>query len=221
MNELEDMIRAIEADLEYSRHEIGKASIDPKVMEAIRSVPRDKFVTPEHKDHAYDNRPLPIGHGQTISQPYIVALMTDLLQSKESDVILDIGTGSGYQAAILSRLVKQVYGIEIVDKLASQAAARLRRLGHTNVQIRSADGYYGWPEHAPFDGIIVAAASPVIPPPLIEQLKPGGRLVIPLGQPLVSQTLVVLEKGKDGINQTRNIVGVVFVPLTGGPTSES
>ncbi len=159
MNELEGMIRAIEADIEYSRHEIGKAVIGPRVIEAIRSVPRDEFIARDHKNHVYDNRPLPIGHGQTISQPYIVALMIDLLQSKETDVVLDIGTGSGYQAAILSRLVKQVYGIEIADKLACRASARLRRLEHCNVEIRASDDYYGWPEHAPFEGIIVAAAS--------------------------------------------------------------
>ena len=164
---------------------------------------------------AYYNGPLPIGHGQTISQPYIVALMTDLLETTADDVVLEVGTGSGYQAAVLSRLVRQVYSLEIVQALSERAADVLARLGYGNVECRAGDGYHGWPEHAPFDGILVTAATPVIPPPLVAQLKPGGRLVVPVGQPYSSQELMVLEKLAGGKTTVRDILAVVFVPLTG------
>lgn len=208
------MLRDIEREVEYTRHLIGKDAFDPRVMDAFRQVPRHEFVPESLRDRAYDNGPLPIGEGQTISQPYIVALMTDLLVPEPGDIILEVGTGSGYQAAILSRLVKQVYSIEIVDALAAEARERLQRLGYGNVEVRSADGYHGWIEHAPFDGIVVTAAAPAIPEPLIEQLKPGGRLVIPLGLPYDYQELMLVEKLPDQRVETRSILGVAFVPLT-------
>lgn len=208
------MLRDIEREVEYTRHLIGKDAFDARVMEAFRQVPRHEFVPETLRDRAYDNGPLPIGEGQTISQPYIVALMTDLLVPEPGDIILEVGTGSGYQAAILSRLVRQVYSIEIVDVLAAEARDRLQRLGYGNVEVRAADGYHGWIEHAPFDGIIVTAAAAVIPEPLIEQLKPGGRLVIPLGQPYDYQELMLVEKLPDQRVETRSILGVAFVPLT-------
>ncbi len=161
------------------------------------------------------NRPLPIGHGQTISQPYIVALMTELLAPKAGDVVLEVGTGSGYQAAVLAELGARVYTIEIVPPLANSAALRLEQLGYSNVEVRLGDGYYGWPEHAPFDGIIVTAAANAIPPPLIEQLKPGGRMLIPVGAPFSAQELIVLVKDTKGKVSTRSVLPVAFVPLTG------
>ena len=208
------MLRDIERGVEYTRHLIGKDAFDARVMAAFTEVPRHEFVPEDLQARAYDDGPLPIGEGQTISQPYIVALMTDLLDAEPDDVILEVGTGSGYQAAILSRLVKQVYSIEVIDALATEARARLRRLGYDNVEVRSADGYAGWPEHAPFDGIIVTAAAPSVPEPLIEQLKPGGRLVIPVGRPYGSQELMLLEKMPDGETQSRHVLDVAFVPLT-------
>ena len=209
------MLRDIEMEVEYTRNMIGKAVLDSRVMAAMKAVPRHEFVPPEGQDQAYYNGPLPIGYGQTISQPYIVALMTDLLEPEADHVVLEVGTGSGYQAAILSRLVKQVYSLEIVEPLAQRAAKALQRLGYDNVECRAGDGYNGWPEHAPFDGIMVTAAAPTIPPPLIEQLKPGGRLVLPLGLPHYNQELMVVEKHTSGETTVRDVLGVVFVPLTG------
>jgi protein-L-isoaspartate(D-aspartate) O-methyltransferase len=165
---------------------------------------------------AYENRPLPIGYGQTISQPYIVALMTDLLDVRDDDVVLEIGTGSGYQAAVLAAVVKHVYTVEIIPELAQQATARLKRLRYDNVTTRAADGYYGWEEHAPFAGIIVTAAANHVPPPLIKQLKPGGRMIIPVGNPFSTQQLVVVEKSPSGAISTRKVLPVRFVPVTGG-----
>ena len=158
---------------------------------------------------------MPIGYGQTISQPYIVALMTDLLNPEPGHVILEVGTGSGYQAAILSLLVKQVYSTDIVEPLATEARERLQRLGYANVEVRAGDGYHGWVEHAPFDGIVVTAAAPSIPGPLIDQLRPGGRLVIPVGLPYQFQELMLVEKSEDNKVHTKDILGVAFVPLTG------
>ena len=168
----------------------GRQSLDPRVLDAIASVPREAFVPPEEEPYAYANMPLPIGHGQTISQPFIVAVMTDLLQPGAEHIVLEVGTGSGYQAAVLGKLVKQVYSIEVVAALAEQARARLARLGCTNVEVRHGDGYDGWPEHAPFDGIIVTAAAPFVPPPLIQQLKNGGRMVIPVDEGIEGQDLL-------------------------------
>lgn len=196
--------------------ELGGEAFDPRVLEAMSRVPRHEFVKEALKSAAYQNRPLPIGSGQTISQPFIVALMTDLLQLKNDHRVLEIGTGSGYQAAILAELTPHVYTIEIIPALARESAERLKRLGYSRVATRLADGYDGWPEHAPFDAIIVTAAPTRIPPPLLDQLKPGGRLVIPVGSPFLTQYLLLITKHPDGRLSTREILPVAFVPLTGG-----
>lgn len=209
------MLKDIEAEARYTRDLIGKDALDARVMQAMAAVPRHLFVPDESRAVAYHNGPLPIGCGQTISQPYIVALMTDLLDPHPGDIMLEIGTGSGYQAAVLAQLVKHVYSIEVIPALATEAAQRLQRLGVRNVDVRQGDGYHGWPEHAPFDGIVVTAAAPHIPPPLIEQLKPGARLVIPVGPPHAYQELIVVEKDAQGVVSTRTVLGVAFVPLTG------
>jgi protein-L-isoaspartate(D-aspartate) O-methyltransferase len=182
------------------------------VREAMAKVPRHLFVPEGLQPYAYDNHPLPIGYGQTISQPYIVALMTDLLALRKGDRVLEIGTGSGYQAAVLSELVQSVHTIEIVAPLAAQARERLARLGYRNVEVRTGDGYKGWPEQAPFDAIMVTAGADETPPALIEQLKPGGRLVIPLG-PSSTMRLTLIEKGPDGRTRSREIIPVRFVPF--------
>ena len=213
--QIEEMLRTIEAESRFTKGFTGKSALRPEVMEAMGRVPREKFV-PEHlKPMAYENHPLPIGKNQTISQPFIVALMIDLLNPGPNDVILEVGAGSGYQAAILSLLVKQVYALEIIASLAGVASARLQKLGYDNVEVRQGDGHGGWPEHAPFDGIIVAATAPHVPPALQEQLKPGGRIVIPIGYPNMPQELLVLEKDECGKFTTHNILSVIFVPLTG------
>jgi len=187
----------------------------PAVLEALGGVPRHEFVPPEQRGNAYDNRPLPIGYGQTISQPYIVALMTDLVQPDAGDVVLEVGTGSGYQAAVLAGLVDHVYSIEIVPELAAQAKERLERLEYGNVTTRLGDGYYGWEEHAPFDAIAVTAAPSHVPPPLIRQLARGGRMVIPVGGRFMTQQLLLIEKTADDEVVTRQVASVRFVPLTG------
>lgn len=210
------MIREIEGDVQRTRERIGKTALDPRVMEALGRVPRHEFVPEDQKPHAYENRPLSIGYGQTISQPYIVALMTDLLNLHRDAVVLEVGTGSAYQAAVLAGLVARVYTIEIVQGLYESARDRLVRLGFDNVEVRYGDGYYGWKEHGPFDGILVTAASSHIPPPLLDQLKPGGRMVIPVGGPFLVQQLMLVEKGAGGEIRTRQILPVAFVPLTGG-----
>lgn len=215
MTQLSRLLRAIEAEVVLTRECIGKEQLRPKVMDAMATVPRDEFVPAESRAYAFDNGPLPIGRGQTISQPYIVALMTDLLEPEPGDTILEIGTGSGYQAAVLSLLARQVYSAEIIPELAVEAGERLSRLGYHNIAVRHADGYYGWLEHAPYDGIIVTAAAPCIPEPLIEQLKPGANLVIPVGLPYAHQELMVVQKAPGGELNTRIVLGVSFVPLTG------
>lgn len=189
---------------------------DPKVLEAMRTVKRHRFVPDSQEENAYRDSPLPIGHGQTISQPYIVAYMTEALQVDSDDTVLEVGTGSGYQAAVLAEIVKQVYTIEIVEPLAKEGAEHLREAGYTNVETRAGDGYHGWKEHAPFDAIVVTAAAAHIPPPLIEQLKPGGRMIIPVGPPLQTQSLMLVEKQEDGSVTQRNVMLVRFVPLTRG-----
>ena len=186
---------------------------DPAVIESMRSVPREEFVPDDLKRRAYNNEPLPIGYGQTISQPYIVALMTELLQPQKGHVVLEIGTGSGYQAAVLSRIVKRVYSVEIVEPLAVRARSTVNALGFDNIEIRVGDGYFGWEEKGPFDSIVVTAAADHIPPPLIAQLKNGGRMCIPVGQPYFSQVLKLLEKDAEGRVRVKDILPVVFVPF--------
>ncbi|KFI22815.1 protein-L-isoaspartate(D-aspartate) O-methyltransferase [Nitrosococcus oceani] len=209
-----EMLRDIQREAGITQRWIGKESLDRRVMEAMKAVPRHEFVPDEQRPYAYDDAPLAIGCGQTISQPYIVALMTDLLDSTPDDIILEVGTGSGYQAAVLSRLVKKVYTIETIEELAQQAEARLGRLGYSNVEVQTADGYFGWPEQAPFDGIMVTAAAPSIPKPLIDQLKPEARLVLPLGAGSPQELMVVTKKENNEID-THRVLGVSFVPLTG------
>ena len=217
----EEMLRDIEREVAYTRHEIGRDAFAPRVMAAMAAVPREEFVPESGRHRAFANGPLPIGHGQTISQPYIVALMTDLLAPRRQDSVLEIGTGSGYQAAVLAQLVRQVHSVEIIAALATAAGQRLGRLGYDNISVRHADGYHGWPEHAPYDGIIVTAAAPRVPPPLVEQLKPGARLVIPVGLPGSVQELQVVEKHADGAIATRNILLVACVPLTRAPAASA
>ncbi len=200
----------------------AEAVRDPRLLEASRQVPRHRFVAEQLVQHAYEDRPLPIGYGQTISQPYIVAKMTELVTPKKDHRALEIGTGSGYQAAILSRLVTDVYTIEIIEPLGAAARERLAALGYGNVHVRVGDGYYGWPEKAPFDCIVVTAAANHIPPPLIEQLKPGGRMVIPVGNPFQTQRLILISKGDKGPRdiRLRDIMPVSFVPLVGGASGQ-
>ena len=212
----QQMVEEIAADARRLVRRIDKDSVSDHVMHAMATVPRHRFVPAEERHNAYENRPLPIGYGQTISQPYIVALMTDLLQPRPDHRVLEIGTGSGYQAAVLSKLVDQVYSIEIIEPLATRATGVLKDLGYNNVTTRVADGYDGWPEHAPFDGIIVTAAISHIPPPLIRQLKKGGTMVIPVGTRFQTQQLTLVQKDHDGNITTRQIIPVIFVPFTGG-----
>jgi len=186
---------------------------DERVLEAMRDVPRHLFVPERSRGSAYRDHPLAIGHGQTISQPYIVALMTELLQPKEDHVALEVGTGSGYQAAILSRIVKEVYTIEIIPPLGTSAEKRITEIGYKNIHVKIADGYFGWEEHAPFDCVIVTAASDHVPPPLITQLKKGGRMVIPVGHPFQVQHLVLITKSMKGELQMKHLLPVRFVPF--------
>jgi protein-L-isoaspartate(D-aspartate) O-methyltransferase len=188
---------------------------DQRVSNAMRQVPRHLFVSPDIAGIAYEDRPLPIGHGQTISQPYIVALMTELAQLGAKDRVLEIGTGSGYQAAILSRLAGQIYTIEYIEPLGLEASRRLKDLHYENVEVRVGDGYQGWSEHQPFDAILVTAAIEQVPQPLLDQLKPGGRLIIPLGAETESQSLVVIEKDRQGEMRRREVIPVRFVPFLG------
>ena len=209
------MLKEIEEHVRQTSLALDKESLDPRVMEAMAAVPRHRLI-PEHiRDSAYENRPLPIGHGQTISQPYIVAVMTDLLKTTPSSRVLEVGTGSGYQAAILAEVVGQVYTIEIIEPLGALARENLAGLGYRNIEVRIGDGYYGWEEHAPFDAIVVTAAASHIPPPLIEQLARGGRMIIPVGSRFMVQQLVLVEKDDEGQVTTRQILPVRFVPLTG------
>ncbi len=211
----DDMLDAVRASVQESASYTGYDALSETVMEAMGKVPRHEFVLPEYRHRAYLNTPLPIEAGQTISQPLIVALMTELLEPEPGDVILEVGTGSGYQAAVLAELVSKVYSIEIVESLARSAAATLDKLGYDNVEVRAGDGYLGWPEHAPFDGIIVTAAADEIPPPLLQQLKPGARLIIPVGAEHGYQELLSIELDEDGETERRSVLPVRFVPLTG------
>jgi len=212
----QQLIADIEDDVRATAKYINKKSFDKRVMKAMGTVPRHEFVPPKQRSSAYENRPLPIGYGQTISQPYIVALMTDLLQTQPDQRVLEIGTGSGYQAAVLSPLVARVYSIEIIEELGESSTRLLKQLGYDNVKTRIADGYDGWSEHAPFDGIIVTAAISHIPPPLVKQLKKGGRMIIPVGTRFQTQYLTLVEKDMQGNVTTRQVLPVAFVPFTGG-----
>ncbi len=211
-----ELIELIVEDVHQTHVYTGIGELDSKVMGAMSRVPRHLFVPTRYRRDAYQNTPLPIGHGQTISQPYIVALMTDLLELKQGDKVLEVGTGSGYQAAILAELTDKVYTIEIIEPLAKTAAKVLEGQKYTNIQTRIGDGYYGWPEATPFDAIIVTAAADHIPPPLVRQLKPGGRMVIPVGSRFMVQQLVLLKKDSEGQTSLRQILPVRFVPFTGG-----
>jgi protein-L-isoaspartate(D-aspartate) O-methyltransferase len=207
------MLADIESEVAFTRHFIGKNKLAPEVMAAMRNTPREEFVPDELQPYAYDNGALPIGQGQTISQPYIVALMTDLLQPQQDHKVLEIGTGSGYQTAVLSQLVNMIYTIEVIKELGKAAAERLQRLNYTNIKTRIGNGYQGWAEYAPYDGIIVTAAASHIPQALIAQLKPGGRLVIPVGLPYMRQELMLIEKDYESNTHVKDILGVAFVPL--------
>ena len=211
---IQSMLRTIEEECRFTGGLTGRYTLRREVLDAMAAVRREEFVPDRLKSCAYDNGPLPIGNGQTISQPFIVALMTDLLDPEPGDTILEIGTGSGYQAAILAQLVKKVYSLEIIPELAGQAAERLQRLGCDNVEVIVSDGSSGLPEHAPYDGIIVTAAAPRIPDALVEQLAPFGRLVIPVGRPHQPQDLLLVEKS-GGTVTSRSILSVAFVPFTG------
>ncbi len=210
----DDEARFARARQKMVRHDLrGRDITDAKVLEVMGRIPRERFVPPSQKRKAYADHPLPIGHKQTISQPYIVAVMTQVAKPKPESRALDVGTGSGYQAAVLAKLCKEVYSIEIVKPLAEEAKKRLAEMGYDNVTVRCGDGYRGWPEKAPFDVIIVAAAPDHVPQPLIDQLAPGGRLVIPVGN--ARQELILIEKQPDGTIRRTNVCGVRFVPMTG------
>lgn len=209
----QQMIDDIKSEVDFTRHLIGKDHLDFRVMEALRKIPREQFVPAELRNAAFDNGPLPIGYGQTISQPYIVALMTDLLQPRSQHTILEIGSGCGYQTAILSLLCSKVFSMEVVAELALDTKRRLQKMGYSNIETKTGNGYLGWPQHAPYDGIIVTAAAEHIPPALVDQLKSEGRLVIPVGRPYSHQQLMLVQKHRNGNTDRQAILGVVFVPL--------
>jgi len=209
------MIAVIAAQTVLASGEIGKAALAPRVLEAMAKAPRHEFVPLELRPYAYADSPLPIGYSKTISQPFIVALMTDLLDLQPHDRVLEIGTGLGYQAAVLSALVQKVYSVEIIEELAQQAKRRLAAQGCANVELRLGNGFHGWPEHGPFDSIIVTAAGAQIPPPLVHQLKPGGRMILPVGGGFTTQYLVLVSKDAEGHVSTEQLLPVMFVPLTG------
>jgi protein-L-isoaspartate(D-aspartate) O-methyltransferase len=209
-----EMVAAIRVIAKHLVAKIGKTALDDRVLKAMAKVPRHEFVPIEVQPYAYLNRPLPIGFDKTISQPLMVAVMTDLLELKLDDVVLEIGTGLGYQSAVLAELVGRVYTVELIDELAQRAVQRLKREGYTNVEVRVGNGYFGWPEHAPFDKVIVTAAPDLIPPPLINQLKADGRMVIPVGLP-DAQQLIVVDKDVNGRIKTKEIMQVLFSLLEG------
>ena len=215
--EISLLLDEVREEVRCTRDLTGRVSLDERVYAALRRVPRHAFLPDDLRWAGYRNTALPIGYRQTISQPYVVALMTDLLEPKAGDAILEVGTGSGYQAAILSCLVRQVYSLEIVEELAIQARDRLQRLGFGNIEVRAGNGHHGWPEHAPYDSIIVTAAAPSVPAALIAQLKPGGTLVIPVGNRYTGQDLKVLRKNDACDVEERSVLPVIFVPLTGSP----
>jgi protein-L-isoaspartate(D-aspartate) O-methyltransferase len=210
------LVAEVDAMYAATRAETGLAAMSPAVRAALGKVERHRFVPPAQAGSAYRNHPLPIGAGQTISQPYIVALSTDLVQPRAGQRVLEVGTGSGYQAAVLAEIVGKVYTIELIAALGNAAAERLRALGYANVEVRIGDGYAGWPEAAPFDAIVVTAAAPRVPQALVEQLKPGGRMVIPVGGSGAAQELLVITRRADGGIDTRSVLPVRFVPLVPG-----
>ncbi len=210
------LVREIASEVRATHEMTGRPTLDARVMEVMARVPRHEFVPDQLRPLAYLNRPLPVGYGQTVSQPYIVALMTDLVAVDEGDTVLEIGTGVGYQAAILAELAKKVYSVEIIAELEAAAAKRLERLGYANVETRVGDGYYGWSAHAPFDAIVVTTAPTHLPPPLLKQLKPGGRMAVPVGSPFTIQYLLLVEKDLDGRITTHNVLPVIFSALAGG-----
>jgi protein-L-isoaspartate(D-aspartate) O-methyltransferase len=212
----ERMVAEVEAMFAETAAETGLAAMSPAVRAALGKVERHRLVPPQEASRAYGNFPLSIGAGQTISQPYIVALSTDLIGARPGQVVLEVGTGSGYQAAILAEIVAKVYSIEVVPELARSAAERLAALGYANVEVRVGDGYGGWPEKAPFDAIVVTAAAPQVPPALVDQLGPGGRMVIPLGERWGAQELALVSKRTDGRIERKSVLPVRFVPLVHG-----
>jgi len=214
--ERQQMMADIESGVAVTRTMTGRDHLNPRVMDVMRQVPREDFVPADLRHAAFRDGALPVGHGQTISQPYMVALMTDLLELTEDSVVLEIGTGTGYQAAILSRLARQVYTIEKIPALARAAQQRLSEMGYDNIEARCSDGSLGWPEKAPFDGIVVTAAAADVPPALLEQLGPGGRMVIPIGLPYMHQELILITRDQQGGTERSNILGVAFVPLVEG-----
>lgn len=210
------MIETIKTEADYCSAYTRIDGVNDRVLSAMQVIDREEFVPDAYKKRAYDNGPIPIGFGQTISQPFIVALMTNLLDTAEDKIVLEVGTGSGFQAAILSCLVKKVYSIEKIPELANASNNKLRKMGLNNVEIQCGDGYNGWQEKSPFDAIIVTAAAPYIPQSLIEQLKPGGRMVLPVGEPYSHQMLVLVTKDKQGAVTKESIIPVAFVPLVSG-----
>lgn len=211
-----EMVAVIEEGVRRTRAQLGRSTLSPRVIAAMGRVARHEFIPGDVRRYAYRDRPLPIGYGQTISQPYIVAIMTDLVELAPDSRVLEIGTGSGYQAAVLAEVAGEVYTLEIVPELAQRARKDLERLGYENVTARQGDGYFGWEAHAPFDAIVVTAGASHVPPPLIEQLAPGGKLIIPVGSRFLTQQLLLLSKAGDGSVTTRQLLPVRFVPLTGG-----
>jgi protein-L-isoaspartate(D-aspartate) O-methyltransferase len=209
------LLDEIAGEVRATREYLGFDALDPRVTAALAKVPRHALVPDDVKPYAYEDRPLPIGYGQTISQPYIVAIMTALLELEPAHRVLEVGTGSGYQAAVLAEIAREVYSIEIIEALGERARGDLAKLGYARVKLRVGDGYHGWPEAAPFDAIIVTAAASHVPPPLLSQLKPGGRMLVPVGSRFVTQQLVLVEKDSAGKVSTRQILPVRFVPLTG------
>jgi len=209
-----EMVRTVASEAHYAADALNSPRFDPRVLEAMAKVPRHRFVPESLRNSAYANRPLPIGYGQTISQPFIVALMTDLIDPGPQDRVLEVGTGSGYHAAVIAELVERVCTVEIIPALGRSSAERLARLGYRNVQTKVDDGYFGWPDCGPFDGIVVTAAASHVPRPLIEQLKPGGRMIIPVGSAFFFQHLMLVEKRADGMITSRQLLPVRFVPLT-------
>ncbi|MEJ2454684.1 MAG: protein-L-isoaspartate(D-aspartate) O-methyltransferase [Candidatus Thiodiazotropha sp.] len=215
MGDLEGMLQDIRAEADYVCRMTGRGQLNDQTLNAMRRVPRQHFVSKSFRSHAYENSPLPIGGGQTLTQPFIVALMTDLVDPKPADKVLEVGTGSGYQTAILAQLAAELYTIEILPELAQASQHRLDEEGCLNIQYRIGDGYYGWPDTAPFDVIMVTAAVETIPVPLIQQLAPGGRMILPVGKRRYTQDLILLQKSADGNIHSTSLLPVTFVPLAG------